>query len=223
MRILTLILSLILTQATDSNVIRVTITNEDGSGLADEPVIFMHESEQVVGECLTDDNGRCEIAIGDIADESGFIRGWLDVGDRGVIGRRSVIWRGGLVEIEMSLRNGQLDIPLHMPHERPTLLPTSDTAATPTTTTLSDTPTSTPTNTLTPMPTTPPATPTTTPEAAPTSDTAATPTPIPTPEENRSGYGWTIALIIVAVLMIISFVFTAYSLTGGKQKKVNDG
>lgn len=212
MKIVTLILSLILlspiTQAAGPNVIRVTITQEDGSGLAGEPVVFTHESGQVMGECITGDNGMCEIDVGDILGADGFIRGWLDVGDRGVIGRRSVIWRGGLVEIEMRIKNGQLDIPIHPPHEHPTFAPTHDTAATPTTA-----PDDMPTDTPIPTPTTPPVTLTVTPETTPTGSAGATATPTPAAGENRGGYGWTIALIVVVVLLLICFLVVAYSLT----------
>ena len=54
------------------------------------------------GSCVTDRNGRCQIDVSGNApkDASGFLRGTLDLGG---YGKRSVIWPGGLFEIELHL------------------------------------------------------------------------------------------------------------------------
>jgi hypothetical protein len=111
----------ILFTQTTANIIHVSLTHTDGSGVVGEPIVFVHESGLAMGECLTDSNGRCDITLDDnLVDNTGFIRGWLDVGERGSLGRRAIIWRGGDITVDLSLQNGQLDIPLHLPHNLPT-------------------------------------------------------------------------------------------------------
>ena len=54
------------------------------------------------GSCVTDRNGRCQIEVSGSApkDASGFLRGTLDLGE---YGKRSVIWPGGLFEVDLHL------------------------------------------------------------------------------------------------------------------------
>ena len=59
--------------------------------------------EQEIGTCITDEEGRCEIAAKAKIWPDGLVRGYLVVGE---YGKRPVIWPGGELQMTIHLEQG---------------------------------------------------------------------------------------------------------------------
>lgn len=97
--------------AQDQDRIDVLLLDQSGKPVPDVAVTLLiykfNESGTTVevfpsGNCATGQDGRCEIVVSTDApkDASGFLKGALDLGEHG---KRSVIWPGGLLEVQIKL------------------------------------------------------------------------------------------------------------------------
>ncbi len=80
-------------------------------------VTFVDEAGALSGSCISDEQGRCVIALVGTT-QLAFIRGYLDLG---ASGRRSLTWANGEdVAVELRLDGlGRLHVPGHEPHPTP--------------------------------------------------------------------------------------------------------
>jgi hypothetical protein len=96
----------------------VHVQAENGAAIVNQPIAFRQEGGGLVGNCVSDQNGRCEITLtGDVA-EGEMIRGVLDLGASGV---RSLIWMPPEApEVFIVLDEfGKVNIPGHELHPTP--------------------------------------------------------------------------------------------------------
>ena len=97
--------------AQDQDRIKLTLLSQAGksiSGATATLLIYQFDKHGTTvevfpsGNCVTDQGGRCEIVVDPNAprDAAGFLKGALDLGEHG---KRSVIWPGGLLEVDIKL------------------------------------------------------------------------------------------------------------------------
>jgi len=89
-------------------VVEVRLSDAGGVPVVDVEVQFFYEDGRGGGSCITDAGGCCEITLP--AGTGGeWIRGYLVVGEAG---RRSLIWPGGAVMVELRIQaDGTLYVP----------------------------------------------------------------------------------------------------------------
>jgi hypothetical protein len=115
---MTQLVSMLLLFLLPAPTIVVNVQLESGAAIVGLPVAFRQEGGGLTGQCVSDENGRCEIPlVGEVA-EGQIIRGVLDFGPSGV---RSLIWMVPEMPEAIIILDtfGKVAIPGHHVHPTP--------------------------------------------------------------------------------------------------------